>query len=68
MATLKDLTDLMASSNLTEAQIADLISTLTVMQKENKASQRGKKSGFVSRTLRIVGEMHLEQRGSFVLP
>ena len=43
MATLKDLTDLMASSNLTEAQIADLISTLTVMQKENKASKRGKK-------------------------
>ena len=43
MVSLKDLTDLMASSNLTEAQMTDLSSALTVMQKENKFSKRGKK-------------------------
>ena len=56
MATLKDLTDLMASSNLTEAQIADLISTLTIMQKENKVSKRGKKVVLSARTVREMAD------------
>ena len=46
MVILKDLTELIASGNLTEAQIVDLISTLTVMRREDKGSKKDQaKSG-----------------------
>ena len=40
MATLKELKDLMANSNLTDQQIAELISTLTSMQKANEGNSQ----------------------------
>lgn len=40
MATLKELKELMAKSNLTDQQIAELISTLTSMQKANEGNSQ----------------------------
>ena len=68
MATLKDLTDLMASSNLTEAQIADLISTLTVMQKENKVSKRGKKVVLSAELLELLEQCTLNRGAALSCP
>lgn len=68
MATLKDLTDLMASSNLTEAQIADLISTLTVMQKENKVSKRGKKVVLSAELLELLEKCTLNRGAALSCP
>lgn len=68
MATLKDLTDLMASSNFTEAQIADLISTLTVMQKENKVSKRGKKVVLSAELLELLEKCTLNRGAALSCP
>lgn len=42
MATLKELTDILKNSNLTDQQIGELLSSLTAMQKENEDIEKGK--------------------------
>ena len=42
MATLKELTDILKNSNLTNQQIGELLTSLTAMQKENEDAEKGK--------------------------
>jgi len=42
MATLKELTDILKNSNLTDQQIGELLTSLTAMQKENEDAEKGK--------------------------
>lgn len=42
MAILKELTDILKNTNLTDQQIGELLTSLTAMQKENEDAEKGK--------------------------